>query len=162
MWWCWRKIWNKMNRPCIMPVHRSFPYKYHQKWFSQRKGSPWEWDLVPTCRDEIEKWRIKTYLEKLSRKESVDSLCKSCEWIECKHVVKTSAIIELEKNIELLKDSMKSLRGQEKRKVHKELKKMQKALIEQCKTRRFRLEPQKFTTKTKTKISRHILIWPRL
>jgi hypothetical protein len=76
---------------------------------------------------------------------------KDCEWIECEHVVKTSAIIELEKNIEFLKDRMKSLRGQEKRKVRKELKKMQKALIEQCKTQRFRLEPQKFTTTVSVK-----------
>ncbi len=46
---------------------------------------------------------------------------------------------------------MKSLRGQAKINVHKELKKMPKALIEQCKTRRLRLEPQKFTTTVSVK-----------
>ena len=46
---------------------------------------------------------------------------------------------------------MKSLRGQEKRKHQQEVKKTEKYLMEQCKTRRFRLEPQKFTTTVSVK-----------
>ena len=75
---------------------------------------------------------------------------KDCKWMEVEHVIKTSSILVLKK-MEETASKLSSCCDNKKEKNAKQLFDIQKELINETNTRRFKLEPQNFTTSVSCK-----------
>ena len=67
------------------------------------------------------------------------------EWIECEHVVKTEPMVQVEKEIEDLEKRIQTASETTKMTISKQVKDMHIRLMDMCKTRRFKLLPQKYS-----------------
>ena len=67
------------------------------------------------------------------------------EWIACEHIVKTEPMVQVEKEIEDLEKRIQTASETKKMTILKQVKDMHIRLINMCKTRRFKLLPQKYS-----------------
>ena len=75
--------------------------------------------------------------------KKVATVCaKDVEWIECKHVIKTEAMVRLERVINDLTQKIPSATKRMTKKLQKKIKSIEERLRCMCKIRRFKLEPQ--------------------
>ena len=77
--------------------------------------------------------------------KKVATVCaKDVEWIECKHVIKTEAMVRLERVINDLTQKIPSATKRMTKKLQKKIKSIEERLRCMCKIRRFKLEPQNY------------------
>jgi len=69
---------------------------------------------------------------------------KDVEWIECEHVIKTEAMVRLERELDDLIQKIPLATKRAKKRLQKKISRINKQLISLCVTRRFKLEPQNY------------------
>ena len=75
---------------------------------------------------------------------------KDVEWIECEHIIKTQAMIHIEKQIDELSSSINEC-TLENGKVTEKIETLKERLVKMAKTRRFRLQSQMYSVKVHVK-----------
>jgi len=92
-------------------------------------------------KDEATSRKCKNYYGK-----KVWTVCATdVEWIECEHVVKTEPMVQLEKEIEDLEKKIQTASDTIKTTIANQVKDIRIRLMGMCKTRRFKLTPQKYS-----------------
>jgi len=76
---------------------------------------------------------------------------KDVEWIECEHVIKTDAMVRLEKELEELTKKVQSAPEDNTVEAENRISEINKELINHSKLRRFKLEPQDYNVVVKLK-----------
>ena len=101
--------------------------------------------------DETQRKPDKPYIQKILRKKVNTVGVKDVEWIECEHIIKTQAMIHIEKKIDELSSSINKCTPEETKETEKIIKTLKEQLVNMTKTRRFRLQPQTYSVKVHVK-----------
>ena len=76
---------------------------------------------------------------------------KDVEWIECEHIIKTQAMIHIEKQIDELSSSINECTPEKNKETEEIIETHKERLVKMAKTRRFRLQPQMYSVKVHVK-----------
>ena len=134
-----------------MPLYRCLPHLHHRKKSLQEEVPRGNNTLCCLVTIKLNRHTTsKRFLNYYSRKVCTMK-AGDVEWIECKHVVKTDTMLQLEKQLHLLSLKLEATSSSQKRKLQKQMKYLKTKLARLSTTRQLKLHPKTNTITVEVK-----------